>query len=153
MDRQESIQQLRELIDNYLKSEGLDLVDLIYRYEGRDLFLRILADRPEGGISLGECAHLNNELARILDEKNILEARYILEVSSPGLDRPLVTEKDFLRCMNRCARVFLNDLVNGKREWAGRISKVQQESVIIETEGGLVEIALAKIVKAKQILD
>ena len=149
----EVIDKIKILVASIFEEKQLCLVEIKHFYQAGTLFLRILVDRPEGGISLGECAHLNNELARILDEKNILEARYILEVSSPGLDRPLVTEKDFLRCMNRCARVFLNDLVNGKREWAGRISKVQQESVIIEIEGGLVEIPLAKIVKAKQILD
>lgn len=84
-----------------MKNQNLDLVDIIYRYEGRGLVLRVLVDKPEGGITLDECAGLNNEISRILDEKDMLQQRYILEVSSPGLDRPLNSKNDFLRCINK----------------------------------------------------
>ena len=117
MDRQELIAKLKDIIGNYLQGQGLDLIELIYRYGGRNLILRILVDKPEGGISLDECAHLNNEISRILDEENILQERYILEVSSPGLDRPIATKKDFQRCVNRKARFFLSELIfDGVRE-------------------------------------
>lgn len=153
MDRQEIITELRDIMDNYLKNRGLDLVDLIYRYEGRDLFLRILVDKPEGGISLDECTHLNNQISRILDEKDILQGRYILEVSSPGLDRPLLTKKDFSRCINRNVRFFFSESINGKREIEGIISKVEGDSIYIDVGDKLFEIPLSKITKAKQIVE
>lgn len=153
MDRQEIISELKDIIDNYLKDKALDLVDLMYRYEGRDLFLRILVDRPEGGISLGECANLNNEINRILDEKDILRERYILEVSSPGLDRPLSTKNDFLRCINRRTRFWISEPINGKIEMEGSITKVDDDSVYIEIKDKAVKIPLLNIKKAKQIID
>lgn len=153
MDRQTIIAELTNIISDYLKSQGVDLVDLIYRYAGRDLFLGILADRPEGGISLEECSQLNNQISRILDEKDILRQRYILEVSSPGLDRPIKTKNDFSRCINRKAKFFLLESIKDKIELDGIIIKVEDDSVYIDIDGEIFEIPLAKINKAKQILD
>jgi len=153
MDRQEIIAQLQNIIGDYLKIQGLDFVDLIYRHEGRDLILRVLADRPEGGITVGECSELNNRITSILDEKDILQTRYILEVASPGLDWPLKTKNDFLRCINRRARFFLNESINGKIELEGLISKVENGSVYIESRSEIIEIPLTKINKAKQVIE
>ena len=153
MDRQEIIAELRDIIGSYIKEQGLDLVDLVYRYEGKGLFLRILVDKPEGGISLDDCAYLNNEISRILDEKNILQERYILEVASPGLDRPLTTKKDFLRCMNKKARFFLNELVEERRELEGIINSVDDEAVYIDSQGRVIKIPLSKINKAKRVIN
>ncbi|MBU1727575.1 MAG: ribosome maturation factor RimP [Candidatus Omnitrophica bacterium] len=152
MDKQLIIEELKKIIGDYLVAKGLDLVDLIYRYEGRDLYLRILADRPEGGITIDECTNLNRQISAVLDEKDIFEASYILEVSSPGLDRPLKTEKDFLRCLGRQAKFFLIEPVNGKIEWDGIIKKVENESVLIDVKAEVLEIPLTKINKAKQII-
>jgi len=152
MDRQEIIAQLQNIIGDYLKIQGLDLVDLIYRHEGRDLILRILVDRPEGGITLGECAGLNIQISNLLDEKEILQTRCILEVSSPGLDRALKTKNDFLRCVSKKARFFLNESINGKIELEGLISKVENDSVYIESRNEIIEIPLRKLNKAKQVI-
>jgi len=153
MDRQEVINELRIIIGDFLKNQNLDLVDLIYRYEGRDLVLRLMVDKPEGGITLGECACLNNEISRILDEKDILQQRYVLEVSSPGLDRPLKTKNDFLRCINKTVRFFLNEAINGRLELDGIITEVRDDSVYIDISGKTLEVPLSKITKAKQIID
>lgn len=152
MDRRALIEELKVIIQDYLKDKNLDLVDIIYRYEGRDLVFRVLVDKPEGGITLGECAYLNIEISRILDEKDILQARYILEVSSPGLDRPLETKQDFLRCINKPVKLFLNEPINGKLEWDGVISEVENDSVYIDTSSQILEIPLSKINKAKQVI-
>jgi ribosome maturation factor RimP len=153
MDRQALINELTGILSDYIKNQGLDLIDVIYRYEGRDLFLRILVDRPQGGISLDECARLNNEIGRILDEKDIMQTRFILEVSSPGVDRPLKTKKDFLRCLDREVRFYLSESIRGKIEVRGRITKVGDESLCVEIDGEIVEISLDKINTAKQALD
>ncbi len=153
MDRETQRAELTNIISDYLRNKGLDLIDFIYRYEGRDLVLRILTDKPEGGITLGECASLNNELGRILDEKDILQVRYILEVSSPGLDRPLKTKNDFLRCcMNRKARFFRIEQINGKLELEGVITKVGDDLVCVDVGANIIEIPLSKIRKAKQVI-
>jgi ribosome maturation factor RimP len=152
MDRQTIINELKGVIGDYLKSRGLDLVDLIYRYEGRDLILRVLADRPEGGISLDECADLNTKISIILDEKDILQSRYILEVSSPGLDRPLKAKSDFLRCVNKKVKIFVKMPINGKTELEGTISKADNDAVYINTEDKTLAIPLTNIIKAKQVI-
>ncbi|MDD4893968.1 MAG: ribosome maturation factor RimP [Candidatus Omnitrophica bacterium] len=153
MDRQEIIEELRVIIGDYLKNQGLDLVDLIYRQEGRDFVVRILVDKPEGGITIGECAGLNIQISNLLDEKDILQTRYILEVASPGLDRPLKVKSDFTRCINRKARFFFNEPINGKLEIEGLINKVEGESIYIENENGIIEAPLTKINKAKQVIE
>jgi len=153
MDRQEIIAELKDIIGDYLKLQGLDLVDLICRHEGRDLIVRILVDRPEGGITLDECAGLNIQISSLLDERGILQTRYILEVASPGLDRPLKTKNDFSRCINKKARFFLNEAVNGKIELEGQISKVENDSVYIDGKNGVIEVPLTKINMAKQIIE
>lgn len=153
MDRQQILEELRGMMSDYLEGQGLDLVDLIYRYEGRDLVLRILVDKPEGGISLDECSALNSKISRILDEKDILKEKYILEVSSPGVDRPLLTKRDFIRCINKKARFFLNGPINGKMEWEGLIAKVGDEVVYVQIQNEVIEIPLKNIRKAKQIID
>jgi len=153
MDRLEIVSELENIIGEYLKAQRLELIELILRHEGQGLVLRILVDRLEGGITLDECAKLNIQISSLLDEKDILQARYILEVSSPGLDRPLKTKSDFLRCINRKVRFFLNEAVKDKIELEGTISKVENDAVYIERECEVIGIALAKINKAKQIIE
>ncbi|MEW6101628.1 MAG: ribosome maturation factor RimP [Candidatus Omnitrophota bacterium] len=153
MDRSGLIEELRVLIGDYLKSEGLELVDLIHRYEGRDLVLRVLADKPQGGITVDECAYLNEQLGRILDEKDILKASYMLEVSSPGLDRPLRTKNDFSRCLSRKVRFFFNEPVRNKLELEAVIEAVGEDAITVSLNGEMLEIPLLKINKGKQVIE
>jgi len=152
MDKLEIISELKNIIENHLNTKNFDLVDLIYRYEGRDLVVRVLADRPEGGITMGECSQLNREIGAVLDEKDILQQGYILEVSSPGLDRPLKTKKDFLRYSNRNVIFFLREPVNGKLEFEGVINKADDNIVCIDVTGSIVEIPINAVNKAKLVL-
>lgn len=152
MDREKEISELRTIIEAFLKNEGLELVELIYRFEGRDLFLRVLTDTPEGGITLGECARLNKEIGFMLEEKEAIKEKYTLEISSPGLDRPLKTRNDFARCVNRQIKFFLRVPVNGKLEWDGVIQRVEEDCVYIDAKGMMLAIPIAHIIKAKQIL-
>ena len=152
MDRYEVVAQLEELIGEYLLDQGLVLVELIYRHEGRDLFLRVLADWPRGGITVGECSRLNRELGAMLEEKNILQDRSIMEVSSPGLDRPLKNEFDFTRCLNRRARFFLNAAIKDRIEWVGVITEVKNNVVFVAIDNAMLEIPLSSINKAQQII-
>jgi len=152
MDNEELIAQLKLLLEDYVQSLGFLLVDIVCRYEGRNLVLKIFADKPSGGINMDECAILNREIGNLLDERGVIENRYILEVSSPGLDRPLKTKQDFLRFINKEVRFFLNDYINGKLEWEGLIDRVGQESVFIKTESGFLEIPFLRINKANLLI-
>jgi len=146
------IGELNSLLKDYLISLNFILVDIICRYEGNGLVLRVLADKPNGGINLDECAMLNREIGVLLDEKDIIKEKYILEVASPGLDRPLRTRDDFLRLLNKPAKFFLNEVINGKLEWDGSIDRVDQNSVFIMAREGIIELPIIKINKAKLII-
>ena len=143
---------IARLISDFLAENNFELVEFTHRYEGSDLILRLLVDKPEGLISMGECAQLNRRIGQLLDEKDIIASRYILEVFSPGLDRPLKTREDFMRCLNKQAVFFLNDLVNDKCQWQGLINKVGEHSVFIHQSGQVLEIPLTKINKAKLVI-
>lgn len=146
------IKELNVLVSACLESKNLEFVDLIYRFEGKKLILTVLADKPQGGITLQECAFLCRQLKILLEEKNIIEGDYILEVYSPGLDRLLKRQKDFLRSLNKEAVFFLNDLVNGKCQWQGVISKVDEVAVFIQVQGEILEVPLIKINKAQLVI-
>jgi len=150
--REEIITELENFLNDYLRTQGLDLVEFIYRYEGRSLILRLLVDKPEGGITIDECAELNKKISGILDEKNLIQDRYILEIFSPGLDRPLKTKNDFSRCINKRVKFFLSEAINGRIEIDGIIKESQGEGVSVETENGLILIPFSRINRAKQII-
>lgn len=144
--------EIENLTHSILEAQGIDLVELTCWYAGRNLMVRILVDKPEGGINVAECAALNRQLCELLDEKDLIQERYVLEVSSPGIDRPLKTKKDFFRCLKRDVRFFLQEPVSGKIELQGCVLNVKDESVEIIAEDTVIEIAFAKIAKAKQII-
>jgi len=146
------VAQLKDLFAGCLNFKSLELIDLIYRMQGNRLMLTVLADKTAGNITLGECALLCRELKALLEEKNIIECDYFLEVASPGLDRPLKTKHDFQRCLNKEVVFFLNDLVNGKCQWQGLICNVDEAVVAIQAPGEFLEIPLTKINKAKLII-
>jgi ribosome maturation factor RimP len=152
MDKEELIERLKVLLSEFLSSSNLELVDLIYRREGRDFVLRVLVDKPQGGITLDECTSLSRSISEMLDANNLPDESYMLEVSSPGLDRPLSSEKDFRRNLGRKVKFFLKEMLNGKLEWDGLIKEVNNNSVIIETGAQVLEIYLDKINKAKIII-
>ena len=150
MEREALREELNQLIGEFIRGRGLILVEIIFRYEGKDLFLRVLSDRPEGGITLEECTKLNREIGLILDEKTLIPGRYILEVSSPGLDRPLKTREDFLRCRNSDAVFFLREAQNGRLEINGKIMNVTEDAVEVEAGGTVISLPITAIAKAKR---
>ena len=152
MDKDALTLELKTIIAEYLTSQGIELIDLICRQEGRDLVVRILADRLQGGITMDDCAYLNKEIGRLLDEKNTPQEHYILEVASPGLDRPLKTKNDFLRVLNQTVKIFLSEKINGKMEWDGSVSGATDTSVYLEAKGEKIEIPLASVTKGKRII-
>ncbi|MBU1999159.1 MAG: ribosome maturation factor RimP [Candidatus Omnitrophota bacterium] len=141
---------LDDLISAHLKAGGLELIQLNLRRNGPDLYLEVLADRPEGSITVGECTQVNNELRILLEDKKVTTDNYILEVSSPGLDRSLKTKNDFQRCKDKTVRFFLNTAIDEKLEWEGRIKEAGPDAVSIEIKEKTVSIPYTVINKAKQ---
>ncbi len=152
MDKESIKQELESLFEQRFTSQGFELIEVICRQERAGIFLRILADRLGGGINLDECAQLSRQISQALDQKDMITSRYMLEVSSPGLDRRLESKKDFLRSLNKKAVFFLNEQIDGKCEWNGLISKVEEERVFINSGKSILEIPLTKINKAQLVI-
>lgn len=144
---------VKPFFEQRLEKEGFVLVDMrCYRNQRGEFVFEVLADRAEGGIALDECARLNQELGRVLDERHGLGAPYILEVSSPGVDRPLRTASDFRRNLGRRARFFLKGPSEGRSEYCGTVEGVEGSVVSINEQGRSIRIPLEKINKAKQVI-
>lgn len=150
MFKEEIVQKLTELAEGYLQAKGVDLIDITCRRDGRELAIMILVDFPAGGITLGECAGLNRGIGNLIEEGKLLAEGYILEVSSPGLDRPLRTPKDFARCRGKAVRFFFKEAVDGKWEQEGIINKVEGDFVYADIAGEIIAVPLSKIATGKQ---
>ena len=126
--------KIQQLSQPLLTAAGVDLVELKVGRHKQDVLIQFIADKPKGGISMGECERLNRDIVRAIDENGFLGDNYALELSSPGLDRPLKTKKDFLRNMSAEVRVLTKEPVAGKREWVGRIIAAEDTHVVIGVE-------------------
>lgn len=131
---------------------GYQMVDLsLFKAQGR-LMIRFLVDKPTGGIALSECALLNERLSGLLDEEELIDQGYVLEVSSPGIDRALQEKNDFVRAPGRKVRIFLSEPIEKKTEIAGIIDEVGDEFLSLKTDESIVKIPFNKIKKAKQVM-
>ena len=99
------VEQLEKLVAPILDDLGLELVDLVYQRENRGWVLRFFIDRQEGGVTLDDCAEASREISAILDVEEVIDTAYNLEVSSPGLDRPLKKASDFERFAGQQVKV------------------------------------------------
>ncbi len=126
----EIVERVKEIIADYLNENAIELVDIIYRRESSGMALRLLVDKSEG-IRLSECEALNNFLSARLDEDLLLDERYILEISSPGLDRPLKNDRDFGRVLGKEIEMDTYSPIDGKRHLVGTLLGMDGESVVI----------------------
>ena len=133
---------------SYLEENGIELVEIIYRREQGSMVLRLLVDTPEG-ITIAECEALNNYLSEALDKEEVIAEHFLLEVASPGLDRPLVTDRDFGRVMARELDIRMYEPIDGKREHHGKLIGLDGDKIVIESGGISTIIPRAKIAKAK----
>ena len=139
--------KVRRVAERILESEGMELVDIEYRRERGGRVLRLIIDQ-EGGVTLDDCASISHELDRNLDVEDISPGPYTLEVSSPGLNRPLKKESDFHRFINRVVRVKTASPVEDRRTFRGRLLACRDGFVEIEVERSVVKIPMDCIVKA-----
>ncbi len=153
MDYAAFTEDLKKALQPILDEEAIELVELTAVRTRKNLLLRLLVDRMDCRISLGDCTKLNNKLREYLDTTNIAGPDYILEVSSPGVDRPLRIKKDFSRCLNKKVKFFLNEAINGKIELTGIIANVGEDNLGIDVSGRLMQVPLANISRAKQVIE
>jgi len=143
------IDSVNSLIARYLEEKGIELVDITYKHEQGGMVLRLLVDTP-AGITIAECEALNNYLSDTLDKENVIEERYILEVASPGLDRPIVTDRDFERSMGKTLDVRTYEPIDAERTHEGKLIGMDKENIVLESDGISTVIPRVKIARAKR---
>ena len=126
-------QKTEELIMPLIEQHQFELVDVEYVKEGGNWYLRAYIDKP-GGINVDDCEVVSRELSDILDEKDYIDEAYILEVSSPGLGRPLKKEKDFERSLGEEVEIRTYRMIDRQKEFTGILKSYDKETVTIEME-------------------
>jgi ribosome maturation factor RimP len=161
------IEKVREIADRVAAGIGVEVVELDLRGGGKSRMLRVFIDKPEG-VTHEDCANFSHEFGTIVDvEDAIPGGAYLLEVSSPGLDRKLTTPKDFQRFQNSLVKLATFEPVNGNRHFEGRLINFENGRLTVDIEavkrkgkkkgsaaeasGGLVEIELRNVEKANLV--
>lgn len=139
----------------FVEARGLDLIDVEYQKEGDNWYLRVFIENPDSKLSLKDCEDISRMLSPELDEEDLIDRSYILEVSSPGLERPLKTAKDFLDHREELIQVKTYASIDGQKEFSGILKdfNTEKEIVILNTDEGVMEIPLSKIAHAHLLLD
>ncbi|WP_298269640.1 ribosome maturation factor RimP [Geobacter sp.] len=153
MAHQDVATRVAGIVEGIVAPLGMELVDVEYKREGRQMVLRLFLDR-EGGITLDDCAEVSRELSEILDVEDFIGDRYTLEVSSPGLNRPLRKESDYDRFRGRLVKIRTFELLadeagNRRKTFLGDLEGLHDGVVVIRLrEGQMARIPLEKIAKA-----
>ncbi len=143
---------LNNIIAPVLEEMGIELVELKLLGSGPRRILRIYVDQA-GGISLERCAEASRQISDILDRKDPIPSRFVLEVSSPGADRPLVSEKDFSKNIGRKVKIRYKAEDEKTDKIIGKILSVDQEAVIVAVENTEHSIKFNDILKAKIVFE
>jgi ribosome maturation factor RimP len=136
------VERVREAAGRVAGSYGLEIFDVQYRREASGMVLRVQIDRPgpgataEESVSVEDCASVSRDLSAILDVEDAIPTGYILEVSSPGLDRPLRGAGDYRRFAGRRAKIVMRTPIDGQGFFRGRLAGVEGDEVLLETEDG-----------------
>ena len=144
--------RIAALIEPSLKAMGYDLVRV--QVDGkRQARLQVMAERTDGtGMGVEDCALVSRQISAILDVEDPIESAYTLEVSSPGIDRPLMKPADYARFAGHVAKVELKYARDNRRRFTGTIKALDGEAVVLDTEEGSVSLPLSEIERAKLVL-
>ncbi len=137
--REEYEQKTEKLLMPIMEANGFELVDVEYVKEAGNWYLRAYIDKP-GGITVDDCEVVNRELGDLLDRDDFIDESYILEVSSPGLGRPLKKERDFIRSKGEEVEIRTYRMVDRQKEFRGVLKAWDKDTVTIETEDGQEQI-------------
>ncbi len=150
--QEEIVDSVTRVVKPVLEEVSLELVEVEFRPSGRRWLLRIFIDKP-GGVTIADCEWVSREVDRLLDVEDVIDHPYVLEVSSPGLTRPLKGKQDFERYEGRVCRIVTKEAVEGRNEFKGTIAGVDGEDVEIRGEKAVFRIPLSAIKKANLELE
>lgn len=143
------INEVFELAEDLLRESLMEIVDVEFLFEHGRWVLKLYIDK-EGGITLDDCAGVSRELGDLIEAKNTIDYPYVLEVSSPGLNRPLKTEKDFIRSIGKIAVLVMSKPINSRKNFTGRVAGVSKGVIsLLLNDNTLAELHLKEINKAR----
>ena len=141
-------EKIQRLVRPIVEAEEMELVDVEYK-KGSNSVLRIFIDKPEG-VNVSDCTKISTQVGAFLDIEDLIENNYVLEVSSPGLDRPLKNKADYDRNKGKLIKVSLYAPLEGKKTFIGRIISADDQKVILkEKSDKVIDIPFAAIAKGK----
>ena len=143
--------RLAEIITPVIEDMGFELVR-VRLMSGKSTTLQVMADRPEGGIEVDECAKISQAIGAVLDVEDPILDEYSLEVSSPGIDRPLTRLKDFDAFEGYEAKIETTELIDGRRRFKGELAGVEAGEVLINVEEGTIGLQFDWLSDAKLVL-
>ncbi|MFS1513161.1 ribosome maturation factor RimP [Chengkuizengella sp. SCS-71B] len=140
--------QVQDMVQNFIEEEGYELVDIEYVKEGENKYLRIYVDK-DGGIDIDDCGRISEYISQKLDETDPISEAYILEVSSPGAERPLKKAKDFENAVNKNVFITTYESIDGLKEFEGKLVSFQNEMLEIKLVKKTHQIPLNKVASAR----
>ena len=140
--------RLLELLEPEIGAMGYELVDVEFGAGGGSSKVRLFID-CEGGVTLDDCARVSHQVSALLDVEDPIPGHYVLEVSSPGLNRTLRTREHFERYVGRRVKVKLKSLQGGRKRFTGELSSIDDEVVTLEVDGQAVKLPRGEIQKAQ----
>jgi ribosome maturation factor RimP len=143
--------RLAEIITPVIEDMGYELVR-VRLMSGKNATLQVMADKPEGGIEVDDCAKISTAIGAVLDVEDPIVDEYALEVSSPGIDRPLTRLKDFANFEGYEAKIETDDLIDGRRRFKGELAGIEGDEVLINIEEGTVGLKFEWLTDAKLVL-
>jgi len=146
------IKDVSRLVEPILDEMGLELVDVEYLSERGRWVLRIYADK-DGGITLDDCARVSRQVGDLIEIKNIVQHEYVLEVSSPGLNRPLKKEKDFLWAVGKKVKITMRESIQGRRRFTGYLKKFCERTLYLDLENDSVVLPWQDVEKANLVYE
>lgn len=141
---------LRQLVEPAVIALGYELVGIEYAAQGHGSILRVYIDSADG-ISAEDCRRVSHQVSGVLDVEDPIKGRYALEISSPGLDRPLFTLEQFAQFVGHRIKLRLNAPLNGQRNFVGLLLSVSDEQVLIKGDDAEVSLPPANIDKARLV--
>jgi ribosome maturation factor RimP len=149
VERDATIASLRQAVEPLLAAQGMSLVDLQWSRRGRRWVLALFIEH-EGGVTLDDCARISRQVGERIEVDNLIDHAYTLEVSSPGLDRPLRTLADFERFHEHLVRIVTTTPIQGRSTVVGRLKGVEGQTVVVEAKRvGMVPIPMTQIKHAR----
>ena len=145
-------QSVEELIEPSLLAKGLELVDVEFKKEGKIWVLRIFIDK-EGGINLEDCQNVSHLVGDLIEVEDIIESVYTLEVSSPGLNRVLKKEEDFIKFVGKKICVLCHAPLNGRKKFTGILTSFKDQAIHLEVGGQPHTIPLNRVAKANLVVE